>query len=171
MRELQLVAVGEVTAQFLKELEQPILQVLGVVAFPGKPSLPAPTFAFNKNRQQYHTTSIMRRLLTVKETGVPLVLGVTDVDLFQPDSNFVYGEADRESHAALMSLCRLKGEGEGWKRRAYVEAVHQAGHLVGLSFCEDARCAMYLATTITDADRRQLHLCNNCRNELQKMRR
>jgi predicted Zn-dependent protease len=30
---------------------------------------------------------------------------------------------------------------------------------------------MYLATTITDADRRQLHLCNNCRNELQKLRR
>jgi archaemetzincin len=171
MKELQLVAVGDVSAQFLKELEQPISQVLGVTAFPGKAALPAPTFAFNKDRGQYHTTAIMRRLLTIKETGVPLVLGVTDVDLFQPDSNFVYGEADRESHAALMSVWRLKGEGEAWKRRAFVEAVHQAGHLVGLSYCEDARCAMYLATTITDADRRQLHLCNNCRNELQKLRR
>ncbi len=171
MRELQLVSVGDVTVQFLKELEEPIAQVLGVTAAPGKGSLAAPTFAFNKDRQQYHTTAIMRRLLTVKEPAFPLVLGVTDVDLFQPDSNFVYGEADRESKVAVVSVSRLRGEGESWKRRAFVEVVHQAGHLIGLSYCEDARCTMYLATTITDADRRQLHLCNNCRNELQKLRR
>jgi archaemetzincin len=171
MKELQLVAVGEVSSQFLKELEPPIAQVLGVIAFTGKALLATPAFAWNKDRQQYHTTAIMRRLLTLKEPGAPLVMGVTDVDLFQPDSNFVYGEADRESHAAVMSVWRLKAEGDGWRRRAHIEAVHQAGHLVGLSYCEDPRCAMYLATTITDVDRRQLHLCNNCRNELQKLRR
>ena len=64
------------------------------------------------------TTAIMRRLLTLKETGVPLVLGIVDVDLFQPDSSFVYGEADREAHVAVMSLHRLKGRVESWKRRA-----------------------------------------------------
>lgn len=171
MKELQLVAVGGVGATFLQELEAPIAQVLGVSSFPGKALMAAPAFAFNKDRQQYHTTAIMRRLLTLKEASVPLVMGVADVDLFQPDSSFVYGEADRESHAAVMSVLRLKAEGDTWKRRAFVEAVHQAGHLVGLSYCEDARCAMYLATTITDADRRQLHLCNNCRNELLKLRK
>jgi archaemetzincin len=171
VRELQLIAVGEVPVSFLREVEPPIQQVLGVEAFAGRVQVGTPTYAFNKDRGQYHTTAIMRRLLTLKETGVPLVLGIVDVDLFQPDSTFVYGEADREAHVAVMSLHRLKGEGESWKRRAFVEVVHQAGHLVGLSFCEDARCAMYLATTITDADRRQLHLCNNCRNELLKLRR
>ncbi len=171
MRELQLIAVGEVPVSFLKEAEVPLLQVLGVEAFAAKVQVGTPTYAFNKDRGQYHTTAIMRRLLTLKEAGVPLVLGLADVDLFQPDSSFVYGEADREAHVAVMSLHRLKGEGEAWKRRAFVEVVHQAGHLVGLSFCEDARCAMYLATTITDADRRQLHLCNNCKNELVKLRK
>jgi archaemetzincin len=171
MRELQLIAVGDVPVAFLREVEAPLQQILGVEAFTGKLAVGTPTYAFNKDRGQYHTTAIMRRLLTLKETGVPLVLGIADVDLFQPDSSFVYGEADREAHVAVMSLQRLKGEGEAWKRRAFVEVVHQAGHLVGLSFCEDARCAMYLATTITDADRRQLHLCNNCRNELLKLRR
>jgi len=82
---------------------------------------------FNKDRNQYHTTAIMRRLLTLKDMGTPLIIGVADVDLFVPDSPFVYGEADRESHAAVMSLWRLKGEGEAWKRRTFVEAVHQAG--------------------------------------------
>jgi archaemetzincin len=171
MKELQLVTVGSVALQFLVELEEPIFQVLGVESFPGKAQMAAPTFAFNKDRQQFHTTAIMRRLLTLREPGARLIMGVADVDLFQPDSNFVYGEADRESHVALMSVNRLKADGDAWKRRAFVEGVHQAGHLVGLSYCEDARCAMYLATTITDADRRQLHLCNNCRNELTKLRR
>ncbi len=163
--------VGPVLGVFLKELEAPIAQVLGVAAYVGKPLLAQPGFAFNKDRNQYHTTAIMRRLLTIKDMGTPLIIGIADVDLFVPDSPFVYGEADRESHAAVMSLWRLKAEGEAWKRRTFVEAVHQAGHLVGLSYCEDARCAMFLATTITDAERRQLHLCNNCRNELAKIRR
>lgn len=171
VKELQLVPIGEVPVALLRELEPPIAQVLGVQAYVGKSALPPPGFAFNKDRNQYHTTAIMRRLLTVRETGVPLVVGVADVDLFVPDSPFVYGEADRESHASVMSLWRLRGEGEAWKRRTFVEAVHQAGHLIGLSYCEDARCAMFLASTITDAERRQLHLCNNCRNELVKLRK
>ena len=171
VKELQLVPVGPVQAGFLRELEAPIAQVLGVTAYLGKSLLQQPGFAFNKDRNQYHTTAIMRRLLTVKDMGTPLIIGIADVDLFVPDSPFVYGEADRESHAAVMSLWRLKADGDAWKRRTFVEAVHQAGHLIGLSYCEDARCAMYLATTITDAERRQLHLCNNCRNELAKIRR
>lgn len=171
-RELQLIAVGNVPAAFLKELEIPIEQVLGVASYLGRALMPTPGFAFNKDRSQYHTTAIMRRILTLRETGTPLILGVTDVDLFVPDSPFVYGEADRESHVAIMSLNRLRADqGDAWKRRTFVEAVHQAGHLIGLSYCEDARCAMFLATTITDAERRQMHLCNNCRNELVKLRK
>ena len=171
VKELQLVPIGPVSPVLLREFEAPLEQVLGVSAFVGKTALAQPAFAFNKDRNQYHTTAIMRRLLPMKEHGAPFILGVADVDLFVPDSPFVYGEADREAHGAVMSVWRLKGEGDAWKRRTFVEAVHQAGHLIGLSFCEDARCAMFLATTITDAERRQLHLCNNCRNELAKIRR
>lgn len=171
VKELQLVPVGPVQGVFLKELEAPIAQVLGVTAYLGKSLLAQPAFAFNKDRNQYHTTAIMRRLLTMKDMGTPLIFGIADVDLFVPDSSFVYGEADRESHAAVMSVWRLRAEGDAWKRRTFVEAVHQVGHLVGLSYCEDARCAMFLASTITDAERRQLHLCNNCKNELAKIRR
>lgn len=171
VKELQFVPIGPVSGAFLRELEAPINQVLGVGAYVGKAVLAQPAFAFNKDRNQYHTSAIMRRLLTLKDPGTPFILGVADVDLFVPDSPFVYGEADRETHGAVMSVWRLKGEGEAWKRRTFVEAVHQSGHLIGLSYCEDPRCAMFLATTITDADRRQLHLCNNCRNELVKLRK
>jgi archaemetzincin len=171
IRELQLLSVGSVTKDFLAEVASPIQQVLGVSSYSGQAVMPSPAFAFNKDRNQYHTAAVLRRLLTFRDTGTPLILGVTEVDLFVPDASFVYGQADREARVAILSLNRLRNDVDGWKRRTYVEAVHLSGHLIGLSYCEDARCAMFLATTITDAERRQLHLCNNCRNEHTKLRK
>ena len=97
----------------------------------------------------------------------------TGVDLFVPDSPFVFGEADREARVAVVSLARLKTtpEGEALRRRAQVETVHQAGHLLGLSYCDDPRCVMFFATSVQDCDRKGLALCNVCRNELQKLNR
>jgi archaemetzincin len=170
-KEMQLVAVGEIALAHLKDIEEPIAALLGVTVFAGKSVLPRPQYAFNKDRNQYHSNAIMRRLLTIKEPGATMVLGIADVDLFVPDSQFVYGEADRESHSGVLSTFRLKTEGDALKRRMQIEGVHQAGHLVGLSYCEDVRCVMFFATSLADCDRRNLALCNNCRNELNKLRR
>lgn len=170
-KELQLVAVGSVAAAVLREFELPIQQVLGVATYLGKVNLGTPNYAFNKDRNQYHTTAIMRRLLTIRDPGVPNIMGVTDGDLFTPDTPFVFGEADRDSHVSVLSLFRIKGDSESARRRVAVEAVHQAGHLIGLSYCEDSRCIMSLATSLAEADRRHLQLCNNCRNELARLRR
>lgn len=170
-KELQMVTIGNVSAAFIKDLEEPIVQILGTGVFMGKTQLQRPQYAFNKDRNQYHCNAIMRRLQTVKDPGAMMVLGVTDVDLFVPDSQFVFGEADRESHAAVFSMFRLQGDVDSLKRRAQGEALHQAGHLVGLSYCEDVRCIMFFASSVADVDRRNLGLCNNCRNELNKIRR
>ncbi len=115
----------------------------------------------------------MRRLIPLLEGGGRLVLGICEVDLFVPESAFVFGEADRESRSAVLSTFRLRqgAEGETLKRRTQVEAVHQAGHLLGLSYCEDARCVMFLANTPSDCDRKGVALCNLCRNELAKLNR
>jgi archaemetzincin len=173
MRVLQLVSVGQLAPGLLKELEEPIQSQLQIQAVPGKKALPAPTYAFNKDRSQYHCNAIMRRISPLIEAGQSFALGVSDVDLFVPDSPFVFGEADRESRVALLSIFRLRqgADGEMLKRRMRVEAVHQAGHLVGLSYCEDPRCVMFLASTVQDCDRKGLSLCNLCRNELAKLNR
>ncbi len=170
---LLLVSVGNPPPGLLRELEDPIALQLGLKAQVAKAALPRPDYAFNKMRSQYHCNAIMRRLVTLLEPGPSMVLGVTDEDLFVPDSPFVLGEADRESRSAVMSLSRLRQgvEYEQFRRRAQVGAVHQAGHLLGLSYCEDARCVMYFAQTPQDCDRQQMSLCNNCRNELAKLNR
>ena len=134
--------------------------------------LQAPTYAFNKDRNQYHSNAIMRRLVPLME-GHAFVIGVTGVDLFVPDSPFVFGEADREARVGVVSIARLQTnpEGDVLKRRAQVETVHQAGHLLGLSYCDDPRCVMFFATSVQDCDRKGLSLCNVCRNELHKLSR
>ncbi len=169
---LLLVPVGNLPPTLLKDLEEP-LAAMGTALVVSRQALQRPDYAFNKDRGQYHCNAIMRRLVGVLEPGQHMVLGVTDVDLFVPDSPFVFGEADRESRSAVMSLFRLRQgvEGEQLRRRLVVEAVHQTGHLLGLSYCEDPRCVMYLAQSPLDCDRKQLTLCNLCRNELAKINR
>lgn len=170
---LLLLSVGSPSATLLRDLQDPLATHIGVTAVVGRTALSAPAYAFNKDRGQYHCNAIMRRLTPLMEPGHSMVMGVTDVDLFVPDSPFVFGEADREARVAVMSLARLRqgAEGEHLRRRIQVEAVHQAGHLLGLSYCEDPRCVMFFAQTPQDCDRKQLSLCNLCRNELQKLNR
>jgi archaemetzincin len=170
---LLLVSVGSASPSLLKDLEEPLTALLGLTVVGSKVALQRPDYAFNKDRGQYHCNAIMRRLVSLMEPSHNLVLGVTDVDLFVPDSAFVLGEADRESRSGVVSLARLRpgAHGDQLRRRVQVEAAHQAGHLVGLSFCEDSRCVMSFAQTPQDCDRKQLGLCNPCRNELAKINR
>ncbi|WP_163779596.1 non-proteolytic archaemetzincin-like protein [Myxococcus vastator] len=170
---LLLVSVGSPPVSLLRDLQDPLAAQMGVAAVVAKTVLTTPAYAFNKDRGQYHCNAIMRRLTPMLEPGQFAVLGISDVDLFVPDSPFVFGEADRESKTAVMSLHRLAQgvASDTLRRRAQVEVVHQAGHLLGLSYCEDPRCVMFFAQTPQDCDRKQLSLCNLCRNELQKLNR
>jgi archaemetzincin len=171
-RVMQLAAIGSVPPALLRDLELPLTTQLGVTPVYSRVSLATPSYAYNKDRNQYHSNAIMRRLVPLLEPG-QTILGVVDVDLFVPDSGFVFGEADRESRAAALSIARIRqGADEALlRRRVQVEGLHQAGHLVGLSYCEDGRCAMFLATTLQDVDRKQIALCHICRNELAKLNR
>jgi archaemetzincin len=133
-----------------------------------------PTYAFNKDRAQYHSAAVLRRLAQIpgRQAGIP-ILGVAEVDLFIPDVPFVFGEADRDALVAVVSLARLQVAGDGppidpkkLKHRLQAEAVHEAGHLLGLSHCADHRCAMFLSHSSADADRKNPGLCTSCREAL-----
>ena len=133
-----------------------------------------PEYAFNKDRGQYHSTAVLRRLAQLRaEPAAPPVLGVAEVDLFVPDTPFVFGEADRAAGAAVVSIARLglgpdgkPAEPERLRHRAQAEAVHEIGHLLGLSHCQDSRCAMFLSHRPSDSDRKGPGLCAACRTAL-----
>jgi archaemetzincin len=157
-----LVAMGSVQARLLGDVGAALRDALGVPARTG-PSLERPQYAFNKDRGQFHTAAILRRLGSFRTSGAP-VLAVADFDLFVPDAPFVFGDADRDAGTALFSLARLgHADADKVRRRAQVEAVHEMGHLLGLSHCVDWRCAMFLTRDPADSDRKGPGLCANCR--------
>lgn len=169
---LVVVAIGPVDRALVADIGAEIRRVYGIEAdLVARQDRPA--YAFNKDRNQYHSAAVLRRLAQLPEAETTPILGVTDVDLFVPDAPFVFGDADRDSQAAVVSIARLNhGEGgkpvepERLRRRALVEAVHEIGHLLGLSHCADTRCALFLSHRPSDADRKGPGLCASCRGAL-----
>jgi len=136
-------------------------------------SLPLPVSAFSRRRGQYDASGLLEELVrrksarkTEEET---LLLGVTAADLFAPRLNYVFGLADRDSGTAVISLCRLAPEFYGEKPdlellkvRAGKEAVHELGHLFGLSHCANAGCIMRFSSTIAETDAKGPGFCASC---------
>lgn len=164
------VVLGSVPSAVVNQAGRSLTEVYGppVVVTPPQQS---PAYAFNKVRNQFHATAILRRLSQLRggDLGIPIV-GITDADLFLPDATFVFGDADRDSQAAVVSLARLTHgldgrtiEGDQLRRRVAVETVHELGHLLGLAHCQDIHCAMFLSHRPSDADRKAIGLCDSCR--------
>jgi archaemetzincin len=160
-----LVAFGGVPHRLVQSAADALRETLEIASKLG-PSLDKPQYAFNKDRGQYHSTSILRRLSSLRGQAVPVV-GIVDVDLFLPDAPYVIGDADRDAGAAVFSMARLSNvDPEKVRHRLQVETVHGAGHLLGLSHCSDFRCAMFFSRDAADADRKGLGLCASCRAAL-----
>ncbi len=130
-----------------------------------------PEGAFDKARQQYRSDLILSAIrdYAVHQKGCDRILAVADVDLYVPQMDFVFGQADSPGMAALISLSRLKPELYGKPSnievvvdRATKEAVHEIGHTLGLAHCSNPFCVMYFSSSIFDTDRKQSLFCNTC---------
>jgi len=131
-------------------------------------SAPLPASAFNSRRGQYKATGLLAALAQ-KPDSVAVTLAVTGVDLFAPRLNFVFGMADQATGAAVISLHRLAPEFYGeapnpvlLRERAFREAIHEAGHVLGLSHCTSAGCIMRFSSTIEDTDNKGPGFCSRC---------
>lgn len=125
--------------------------------------------AFDPARRQYESTAILRLLLTRVTPEGGRVLGVTDRDLFIPMLSFLFGHAQVDGPAALVSLARLRQEFYGLppsaellRERLHKEAAHELGHTCGLRHCNTPSCCMSLSTSIEYVDRKRPRFCPGC---------
>lgn len=129
-----------------------------------------PKDAYNQTRRQYNSRIILSNISKyAMKQQLDRVLGITDCDLYVPDLNFVFGQAQHLGKAAIISLQRLKPEFYGraldidvYKARAVKEAVHEIGHTLGLEHCRNPVCVMYFSNSILDTDRKTATLCAKC---------
>jgi len=134
------------------------------------------SFAFNPNRGQFHSSKILRRLKTVIPDDGLRILIVVDNDLYVPELNFVFGEAELGGPAAIISLYRLRPEFYRMKpdpllfrERALKEAVHELGHTFRLAHCSNPSCVMFFSNSLLDTDRKTSDFCQVCRRKLLKL--
>lgn len=169
-KRIYIVALGKKPEALLEALKDAVGETFGKETLIDD-ELSPPLFAYSPERRQCNSTLILERLAGMKADG--MVLAVTEADLYAFTLNFVFGEADPVEGVAVISLARLREEFYGkepdWRlllQRAEKEAVHEAGHLYGLSHCPDARCVMHFSNSLEDTDFKGRGLCDFCRERL-----
>ena len=126
-------------------------------------------FAYDSNRDQYHSTAILERLAELMPSQSLKILAVVQVDLFIPILTHVYGEAQLGGRSSVISIVRLSegisgmGINDKFGDRVSKEAIHELGHTFNLRHCKDENCIMHYCRNEHDVDQKSDQLCRYCR--------
>ena len=168
MNAIQLVGIGRTEKKLLSELCADLASLFRVPCAV-LPQPLNPEFAFNPERQQFHSTAILARLAQSAPNDGTAVLGVADVDLYIPILMFVFGEAQVARPCAVISCRRLRQEFYGLppdaallRQRLCKEAAHELGHTMGLRHCDDYQCAMAPSHSVDWMDLKLERYCDAC---------
>lgn len=168
---LSVVSLGSVSRNVLELVASAAHEQFGLVPTVDPP-LAEPHYAFNPTRKQHNALSIVRKLGQAHmRPGIDAILAVANFDLFEPEADFVLGDADRDLHAAVIAIHRLRGgrEDERFARRVQLLSIWAAGRATGVRSCDDARCVMNLPAHPDDLDRRNGNFCATCKQIASRM--
>jgi len=168
MKYLQLLPVGSVDLRLLEwsrhELGEKFRMPAEIL-----PPMPDVQFALHSERQQYHSSEILAKMQAHLSGRCWRLLGVTELDLYIPILTFVFGEAQLRGSSALVSYHRLRQQFYGLEEdndvlanRLLIESVHELGHTLGLTHCQDYSCAMAPAHAVEWIDIKDSGFCEDC---------
>lgn len=128
-----------------------------------------PQSAYDPERNQFNSTKILKEILNLYSEENEKIIGITAVDLFIPIFTFVFGEAQLNGKAAVVSYARLKQEFYGLppnipllKERLIKEVIHELGHTFGLIHCEKKWCVMSFSASVKHVDFKKDTFCTEC---------
>jgi len=168
----QIIPLGNVDKDVLLFLGKELYEIFRI-EFKISRSLDIPESSYDSEREQYYSSPLLSNLKRAAGRGSGLILGVIDKDLYVPQLNFVFGEAELNGRAAIISLTRLRQEFYGlpeneniFYQRAIKEAVHEIGHVFGFHHCNNPKCVMFFSNSLSDTDRKGKRFCKNCSKKL-----
>ncbi|MFQ5965924.1 MAG: archaemetzincin family Zn-dependent metalloprotease [Candidatus Scalinduaceae bacterium] len=169
-----IIPIGYIDEDILHYTQKELEERLNVEIDIGK-QLKDPDYAYNRKREQYHSTLILKRIRNLRLLEYDRVLGIVDVDLYVPELTFVFGEAVIAKKVAVISLVRLRQEFYGlpdnlnlFKKRIITEAVHELGHTYGLRHCSKNNCVMFFSNTLSDTDLKGSVFCKICKKAVKR---
>ncbi len=130
-------------------------------------------FAFHSGREQYHSTAILEQAAALLPAKFSKVLLIAGFDLFIPILTHVYGEAQLNGKACIVSTYRLQQDlpvhdpERTYQQRLVKEALHELGHTFNLRHCREPDCIMHYCRHISDVDFKS-SLCRYCEYLLQE---
>ena len=168
MNTIHLLPVGKVETSLLEHLREEFPKSLRVEC-EILPYRLDPSPAYHAERQQFHSSELLQRMMLLVRARDWRFLAVTELDLYIPILKYVFGEAQLGGPCAVVSTFRLRQEFYGLdrdehllKNRLLKESVHELGHTLGLHHCEDYRCAMASSYAVEWIDLRDRSLCEEC---------
>jgi len=169
---LQLLPIGKLNSRLLTSLAPAMANTFGIPCEIMSAALD-PDFAYHRERQQYHSSEILSRMQGMLAPKTWRLLGVAAVDLYIPILTFVFGEAQIGGMCAVVSLHRLQQEFYGLPEdagllheRLLKESVHEIGHTLNLTHCDDYRCAMAPSHAVEWIDLKDSALCPSCHGRI-----
>ncbi len=172
---LQWMGMAPMNGDMLERVRQ---EVETAFAFPTRlVTVKAPLVdSLEPRRGQHSSTKILRWILTRMPPGAAKVVGITDVDLFIPVLTFVFGEAQVDGPAAVVSTARLRltyderpASPTLVETRLLKECLHELGHTFGLVHCPEGVCLMSRSNSVLEVDQKRPVFCRDCRQRLLKM--
>jgi archaemetzincin len=175
--EIYILGINKVDSTLLEKLSTDLEKIFGQKIRVNQIQLDL-EFAYNPERKQYYSSAILEKLRDTGSGTGERVLGLVDVDLYVPDLNFVFGEADVVEKRAVISTKRLRQEYYGLPKdeelfldRTLKESVHELGHTYGLGHCSDSNCVMYFSNSLQDTDFKSSSFCEGCKRKLMLVKR
>jgi archaemetzincin len=160
--------IGDFDPALLEEIGDRLYQVYG---FPSQvaPALLDLSFAYHPAREQYHSTPILNKIGSSAPKGYLKVLVLTHVDLFIPILTYVFGEAQLDGKACIVSTFRLSEDNfsidpeKTFNKRIIKESIHEIGHTFNLRHCKNKECIMNYCHSVKEVDLRKDFLCRYCK--------
>lgn len=165
--------VGNMSLDVLKILENNLAEQFENSKLLLGNTLQLPSHAFDLRKNQYVSPKIISWVHNkFKDTSYQKILCICDVNAYTGRLNFIFGEAQLGGKIAVIYLARLREEMNGvfdesvFLQRVLKEAVHELGHLFGVTHCKTPSCVMYFSNSLADTDLKDNKFCTECKMKL-----
>ena len=111
----------------------------------------------------------LRGVLARSAVTADATLFVTDVDLYKPGTDSVFGDIDPAARVAVLSVRRLreafyrrKADPAKARARLVKLSLYALGRAFGLPECREPGCALFTTAALADIDTKKEKYCASC---------